>query len=150
MKRTATAVLAFAFAAGLAGAAQSQSMATGGPTPSDWHNALPGIGPMTAAANVQAAQQQLATLGLYRGPIDGRMDPNTRAAIASFQQQNGLPRTDTLDRTTFAWLMNSTPTVGYGSSAPPIAAVRPLTSPDSPQVMMGAGGIATGGQMMAR
>ena len=150
MKYSATAALALAFAIGLAGAAEAQSWATGGPTPTDWRNALPGTAPVAATASVREAQQQLSTLGLYRGPIDGRMDPNTRAAITAFQQRNGLPRTDTLDRTTFAWLMNSNSTVGYGSSAPPLGN-GPMTSPDNPQVSpLGAGGISTGGQFFAR
>lgn len=46
MKHSATAALAVAFALGLAGAAEAQSWATGGPTPSDWRNAVPGpLGP---------------------------------------------------------------------------------------------------------
>src|SRR5260370_26104499 len=46
MKHSATAALALAFALGLAGAAEAQSWATGGPTPSDWRNAVPGpLGP---------------------------------------------------------------------------------------------------------
>jgi hypothetical protein len=40
-------------------------------------------------------------------------------------------------------------TQGYGSSAPPVAD-SPLTSPDSAQAPLGAGGIATGGQYFAR
>lgn len=149
MKSFATAALAVALAAGSIGTAGAQSMATPGPTPSSWGSAVPGIGPMTATENVREAQQQLTALGLYRGPIDGRMDLSTRAAIIAFQQRSGLPRTETLDRTTFAWLMNSNAGVGYGSSVPP-AGAAPITSPGNPQATMGAGGNTTGGQMMAR
>jgi peptidoglycan hydrolase-like protein with peptidoglycan-binding domain len=148
MKYSAIAVVAFALAAAAAGSAGAQSMATPGPTPSFWHDALPGIGPMTTMVNVQDAQQQLRRLGLYGGPIDGRMNAATRAAILAFQQRYRLPETATLDRTTFAWLTNSY-TPGYGSSAPPVE-TAPMTSPGNPQAPLGAGGMTTGGAMMAR
>jgi hypothetical protein len=91
MKYFRTAMLAIALASGLAGAASAQSMATPGPTPSSWPNAVPGpIGP---------AQPYVIE--------------------------------------------------GYGSSAPPVMNA-PLTSPGNPVPALGAGGITTGGQMMAR
>ena len=67
---------------------------------------------------IKAAQQQLQTAGLYSGPTDGMMDPDTRAALARFQQQNGLHRTERLDRQTLARL-NAGQTTGFGSSAAP-------------------------------
>jgi peptidoglycan hydrolase-like protein with peptidoglycan-binding domain len=149
MKYLATAALAVTLAAALAGTAGAQGMATGGPTPSSWRDAVPGIGPMTATENISKAQEQLRALGMYYGPIDGRLNPGTRAALASFQQRYGLPRTGTLDRTTFAWLENSNAPVGYGSSAAPVGN-RPLVSPNNPQAPLGAGGITTGGQYFAR
>src|SRR6266567_979274 len=66
---------------------------------------------------VKAAQEQLRTAGLYNGPADGMMDPDTRAALARFQQQNGLRQTQTLDQQTLARL-NTGQTTGFGSSAP--------------------------------
>jgi hypothetical protein len=80
-------------------------------------------GPMTQAANlspdqIQQAQQQLQAAGLYNGPTDGMMDPDTRAALARFQQQNGLRRTDSLDQQTLARLNSGQTTTGFGSSAP--------------------------------
>ncbi len=66
---------------------------------------------------IKAAQQQLQTAGLYNGPTDGMMDPDTRAALARFQQQNGLHRTERLDRQTLARL-NGSQTTGVGSSTP--------------------------------
>ena len=78
--------------------------------------------PMTQAERltpdqIKAAQQQLQTAGLYNGPVDGMMDPDTRAALARFQQQNGLHRTERLDRQTLARL-NGNQTTGVGSSTP--------------------------------
>ncbi len=66
---------------------------------------------------VKAAQEQLRSAGLYNGPADGMMDPDTRAALARFQQQNGLRSTQTLDQQTLARL-NAGQTTGFGSSAP--------------------------------
>ena len=69
---------------------------------------------------VKAAQEQLRSAGLYNGPADGMMDPDTRAALARFQQQNGLRSTQTLDQQTLARL-NAGQTSGFGSSAPSVA-----------------------------
>jgi len=66
---------------------------------------------------VKGAQQQLQAAGLYNGPTDGMMDPDTRASLARFQAQNGLHRTERLDRQTLARL-NSNQTTGVGSSTP--------------------------------
>ncbi|MFI4947621.1 MAG: peptidoglycan-binding domain-containing protein [Alphaproteobacteria bacterium] len=73
--------------------------------------------PRPTADQVKTAQQQLHAAGLYNGPSDGMMDPDTRAALARYQQQNGLRRTETLDPRTIAQL-DSGQTTGYGSSTP--------------------------------
>ena len=87
---------------------------------------------------VRDAQTALHAAGLYNGPIDGMMDPDTRAAIARFQQQSGLRRTETLDAQTQARLMSNQAT-GSGSSAPGAAAVPDGNQgPTSPPI--GAGG----------
>jgi peptidoglycan hydrolase-like protein with peptidoglycan-binding domain len=69
---------------------------------------------------VKTTQQQLQAAGLYNGPTDGMMDPDTRASLARFQQQNGLHRTERLDRQTLARL-NTKQTTGSGSSTAPAA-----------------------------
>jgi Putative peptidoglycan binding domain len=77
---------------------------------------------------VKAAQQQLQAVGLYNGPTDGMMDPDTRAALARYQQQSGLRRTETLDQQTLTRL-NASQTSGVGSSAPgPSTTVAPSGS----------------------
>jgi hypothetical protein len=88
---------------------------------------------------IKTAQQQLQTAGLYNGPTDGMMDPDTRAALARFQQQNGLQRTERLDRQTLARL-NAGQTTGVGSSTSPSGNQTPVqtTAPTS------AGGNTTG------
>jgi peptidoglycan hydrolase-like protein with peptidoglycan-binding domain len=40
-----------------------------------------------------SVQQELARRGYYQGPIDGRLGPETRAAIRRYQQDRGLPVT---------------------------------------------------------
>jgi N-acetylmuramoyl-L-alanine amidase len=51
---------------------------------------------------VRAAQERLAALGYFPGGIDGNVGPRTRSAVRSFQEQNGLVVTGTLDPTTIA------------------------------------------------
>lgn len=43
-----------------------------------------------------AVQTALSQQGYYRGPIDGVVGPGTRAAIAAYQRDNGLPVTGTI------------------------------------------------------
>ena len=40
---------------------------------------------------MRAAQDYLARLGYYGGPIDGINGPKTRTAVASYQTDSGLP-----------------------------------------------------------
>ena len=47
--------------------------------------------PRAADAEVRAAQDYLARLGYYRGPIDGKDGPKTRAAVARYQTDSGNP-----------------------------------------------------------
>jgi peptidoglycan hydrolase-like protein with peptidoglycan-binding domain len=55
---------------------------------------------------VKQARQQLKSEGLYRGAIDGRVGPATRAAVRRFQQQNGLTTNAILDQETLQRLMS--------------------------------------------
>ena len=56
-------------------------------------------------SDIQQAQQQLKSQGLYRGAVDGIMGPQTEQALSQFQQQNGLPQTADLDQQTMSRLM---------------------------------------------
>lgn len=110
--------------------------------------AAPGQTGATANPEVRQAQQQLRAAGLYNGPADGVMDPDTRAALARFQQQNGLQRTEDLDQQTLARLMSSQP-AGSGSTAAAGQAPRPnAAAPTAPPAA--AGGNAPSGQSMRR
>jgi peptidoglycan hydrolase-like protein with peptidoglycan-binding domain len=51
----------------------------------------------TAAERVRAAQQALASLNYYRGPINGQLDDATRRALFEFQVDRGLSGTGNLD-----------------------------------------------------
>jgi hypothetical protein len=55
-----------------------------------------GYGPDSDNTAVQV-QQDLAHDGYYQGPIDGAVGPGTRAAIAAYQRDNGLPPTGAID-----------------------------------------------------
>ena len=84
-----------------AGSRMRQPMAAG---PSDQTQA-PKLSPDT----VKAAQQELKAEGLYNGVIDGRIGPQTQAAVRRFQQQNGLKTTAMLDQDTLQRLMSEHP-----------------------------------------
>ena len=51
----------------------------------------------TAAERVRSAQQALARLNYYRGPINGQLDDATRNALFAFQIDSGLRGTGNLD-----------------------------------------------------
>jgi peptidoglycan hydrolase-like protein with peptidoglycan-binding domain len=46
---------------------------------------------------VRAVQAQLASLGYDPQGVDGKIGPNTRAAIQRYQQDNNLPATGQID-----------------------------------------------------
>jgi peptidoglycan hydrolase-like protein with peptidoglycan-binding domain len=88
---------------------------------------------------IKTAQQQLKSEMLYKGPINGAMNHQTRVAIGDFQKQNGLPRTAKLDRTTLDRLTGE-PGVGVGSSTPSNPKVNMAPAPVTPSPTTGAGG----------
>jgi peptidoglycan hydrolase-like protein with peptidoglycan-binding domain len=49
---------------------------------------------------IVAAQTMLRTKGIYTGDSAGKLDPATRASIKSYQKENGLTPTGTLNRAT--------------------------------------------------
>ena len=58
-------------------------------------------------SEIQQAQQQLKSQGLYRGTADGVMGPETQTALRAFQRQNGLPQSAELDQQTSTRLSGS-------------------------------------------
>jgi peptidoglycan hydrolase-like protein with peptidoglycan-binding domain len=80
-------------------------------------------GTQASPPQIQQAQQQLKSAGLYRGAIDGVMGPETQTALSRFQREQGLPQTAQLDPQTLGRLSGPTPnpngqTMGGQSSAP--------------------------------
>ena len=68
--------------------------------------------------DIRWAQRRLDMIGLYDGPLDGVVGPETKRAILGFQKSNSLERTGTLDQQTADALIGGT-VVGQGSSTPP-------------------------------
>lgn len=67
----------------------------------------------TATERVRAAQQALAQLNYYRGPISGQLDDQTRQALFQFQADKGFSATGNLDgRTARALGINLTGNMG--------------------------------------
>ena len=59
------------------------------------------VWPDRVLVNVQVA---LRDQGYYAGPVDGDMGPQTRAALAAFQSDNGLAVTSAVDQPTLQTL----------------------------------------------
>jgi peptidoglycan hydrolase-like protein with peptidoglycan-binding domain len=53
-----------------------------------------------SATKVKDAQQALQQAGLYKGKVDGKFGPQTKAAVKEFQKENGLKPTARLDSAT--------------------------------------------------
>jgi len=58
----------------------------------------------TAAERISAAQQALARLNYYRGPVNGRLDEATQRALFEYQVDKGIIATGNLDGRTAAEL----------------------------------------------
>ena len=69
----------------------------------------------TAADRVRAAQQALAQLNYYRGPISGELDDATQRALFEFQTDKGIRATGNLDYRTVQALGLTTAGTGAGN-----------------------------------
>jgi hypothetical protein len=67
------------------------------PYPYDAYYPYGGYGPNGSDSVAVQVQQDLAHDGYYQGPIDGVVGPGTRAAVAAYQRDNGLPPTGNID-----------------------------------------------------
>jgi hypothetical protein len=77
----------------------------------------------TATDRVSAAQQSLARLNYYRGPVTGQLDDATRTALFQFQVDRGLSGTGNLDgRTAQALGLNTGSGTGISGSSLSVAA----------------------------
>ena len=68
---------------------------------------------------VKHIQSTLQQDGLYSGPIDGIIGPQTRAALASYQQRQGQSPSAALDQHSLQALLAGQPSQASGSSMPP-------------------------------
>jgi peptidoglycan hydrolase-like protein with peptidoglycan-binding domain len=75
---------------------------------------------------VMQIQQKLQADNLYSGKIDGRLGPETRQALRSYQKQNNLRVTARLDRETRDSILGNGGT-GRGSSMTPATGNMPKT-----------------------
>jgi len=75
---------------------------------------------------VRAAQDYLAQLGYYGGPVDGINGPKTRTAVASFQTDSGLPPDGKVSRDLIARLAGTPSTPAKREKAD---TARPLYEP---------------------
>lgn len=111
--------------------------------------------PVTADT-VRQIQSELQRDGFYTGPIDGIVGPQTREALAVFQQHHSLQRTAVLDWPTLQQLASASqagPSTGQGgsvsgSSAPPRSSNPPSNQPGNnpPSGQSGSSQPSQGGQ----
>jgi peptidoglycan hydrolase-like protein with peptidoglycan-binding domain len=78
---------------------------------------------MSRHDEIVEVQQKLQQDNLYNGKIDGRLNRQTKQALRTFQKQNGLRVTATLDRETRDSLLG-TGAMGQGSTTPPKSHTR--------------------------
>jgi len=91
--------------------------------------------------DIRWAQAELHYSGLYNGSLDGVMGPETKQALAEFQEDNGLKRTARLDQRTADALIGDIGGIGQGSSLPPRnAGAGPMASSSGTSDSGGHGG----------
>ncbi len=106
---------------------------TNAPPPPQPVTPPPPVSPLAAfprpAQNVFEAQVALARQALSCGSIDGRIGPQTRAALRAFQRLQGLTITGELERSTLEQLVLETPPcTSYTIASEDLARLQPLSS----------------------
>jgi peptidoglycan hydrolase-like protein with peptidoglycan-binding domain len=96
-----------------------------------------------STSEVQQAQQQLKSQGLYNGSIDGVVGPETQTALSQFQRQQGLTVTAQLDQQTMDRLMSggstTRPNTDAARAPAPMGTQNPaLQNPTTPNQSPGA------------
>ena len=97
---------------------QDQSGASQGAT-SESTSAQPQAQAGQSPEMVKQAQEKLSAAGHEAGPADGKMGPQTQAALKEFQESKGLEASGQLDQKTIAALgVSESGGASTGSSAP--------------------------------
>jgi peptidoglycan hydrolase-like protein with peptidoglycan-binding domain len=114
MKRKVVGALALALLTGCSMGAGSTGPSRTSSSPSA------GQGPSLAVTHdaVRQIQSNLQSRGLYDGPIDGILGPQTRAALVKYQEAQGRRSTAVLDPQTLHDLTGAAPPPASGSSTP--------------------------------
>lgn len=106
-------------------AARDRAATPGSMAPSDANRSTPmssqsSAGGMAAGSeDVREIQQELQSRGFNPGPVDGIMGPQTKNALRSFQEKEGMPATGELDSKTKSTLgVDATPGSGSSSATP--------------------------------
>lgn len=168
MNRMLTAAVALTAALGMAGLAHAQSntnmnapsgaqnpstmgttRSTGtmqSPTPSQGQMNQAQTAAPASRSEIQQAQEQLKSQGLYRGAVDGVMGPETQTALMAFQREHSLPQTSQLDQRTMDALNGNGSNAG-GMRQPGAASMQPGggNAPAPAGNMNGAPGTTPGG-----
>jgi peptidoglycan hydrolase-like protein with peptidoglycan-binding domain len=117
-------------AAGTSQPGSNTGTSTGSAMPSSTMPGMTGMsgtsGPTGWRSEVMEVQQKLQADNLYSGKIDGRLGPETRQALRSYQKQNNLRVTARLDRETRNSILG-TEAGGQGSSMTPGTGNMPKT-----------------------
>lgn len=100
-------------------------------------------------SDIQEAQQELKSQGLYMGAIDGVMGPKTQTAVMAFQREHSLPQSAQLDQQTMSALSGNGSAAGMSGmqQQPGATGMQPGNSnaPVPAGNMNGAPGVQPGG-----
>jgi peptidoglycan hydrolase-like protein with peptidoglycan-binding domain len=66
--------------------------------------------------NLKLVQERLHAEGVYAGPVDGLMGPQTETALRRYQEKEGLPVSGAADEETLKQLQLELPTVRQGET----------------------------------
>jgi peptidoglycan hydrolase-like protein with peptidoglycan-binding domain len=103
---------------------------------------MPG-GQQASQEQIQQAQEQLKSQGLYRGAVDGIMGPETQTALMAFQRQQGLPQTAQLDQQTLSRLSGSGAAGSESNTGAQPMTGSPPAGTQNPALQNSTGGSAT-------
>ncbi len=78
-----------------------------GPDGDDAHPIMLNLGYLNPIATISGFKSRLSNLGYYSGPMDETWDDAAKAAMNSFQKDNQLPLTDTIDDATRSKLQST-------------------------------------------